>query len=55
MKQRFAGQHFDTIDDFFMSTEAFLGGISADFLQIVCQEWLRQLPLCHQGAGEYVE
>jgi hypothetical protein len=41
MKQAFAGQHFDAIDHFFMGVDAFLGGISADFLQIILQEWVR--------------
>jgi hypothetical protein len=40
MKQTFAGQHFDTIDDFLMGVEASLGGLSSDFLQIVFQEWV---------------
>jgi hypothetical protein len=35
MKQAFSGQYFDTIDDFFMDVEAFMGGLSADFFQTV--------------------
>jgi hypothetical protein len=38
MKQTFAGQHFDTINDLFMGVEVFLGGLSADFLQTVLWE-----------------
>jgi hypothetical protein len=55
MKQAFAGQHFDAIDNLFLGVEAFLGGLSADFLQIVFQEWVRRLQLCREGGGEYVE
>jgi hypothetical protein len=39
MKQAFAGQHFDTINDVFYRC----GGISTDFLQVVFHEWVRQL------------
>jgi hypothetical protein len=35
MKQVFAGQHSDTIDDLFIGVGAFLGRPSADFLQTV--------------------
>jgi hypothetical protein len=41
MKQAFAGQHFATIDDLLMSVDAFLRGLSSDFLQTVFQEWIR--------------
>jgi hypothetical protein len=41
MKEAFAGQHFATIADLFMSLEAFLRGPSADLLQTVFQEWIR--------------
>jgi hypothetical protein len=52
MKQARAGQYFDAIGHFFMAAEAFLGGLSVDFLQTVCQEWIRRLQLCHEGGGE---
>jgi hypothetical protein len=38
MKQAFAGQHFDNIDDLLMDVQGFLGRLSADFLQTVFQE-----------------
>jgi hypothetical protein len=41
MKQAFAGQHLDPIDDLFMGVEVFLGGPSADFSQTVFQEWVQ--------------
>jgi hypothetical protein len=46
MKQAIGGQRFATIDDLPMSVEAFLRGLSADFLQTVFQEWIRRLQLC---------
>jgi hypothetical protein len=55
MKQAFAGQHFATIDDLLMSVEAFLRGLSADFLQTVFQEWIRRSQLCCEGGREYVQ
>jgi hypothetical protein len=38
-----------------MCVEAFLRGLSADFLQTVFQEGIRRLQLCCESAGEYVE
>jgi hypothetical protein len=38
-----------------MGMEAFLGGLCADFLQTVSQEWARRLQLYRDGGGEYVE
>jgi hypothetical protein len=55
MKQAFASQHFATIHDLLMSVEAFLRGLSADFLQTFCQGWIRRLQLCCEGGGEYYE
>jgi hypothetical protein len=55
MKQAFGGQHFDTSDYTFMGVEAFLGGLSPDFLQTGFQEWVRQLRLCREDGGEYVK
>jgi hypothetical protein len=54
MKQAFTG-HFATIDDLVMSVEAFLRGLSADFLQTIFQELIRRLQLCCQSGREYVE
>jgi hypothetical protein len=54
MKQEFAGQSFDTIDDLFMGVGVFLGGLSADFVHAIFQEWVRQLRLYPEGGGEYV-
>jgi hypothetical protein len=55
MKQAFTRQHFATIDNLLMSVEAFLRGLSADFLQTIFQEWIRRLQLCCEGGREYVE
>jgi hypothetical protein len=52
MKPAFAWQHFAIIDDLLMSVEAFLRGLSADFLQTVLQEWIQRLQLCCEGGGE---
>jgi hypothetical protein len=41
MKQAFAERQFDTIDSRFIGVNAFMGGLSADFLQTVFQEWVR--------------
>jgi hypothetical protein len=55
MKQAFAGHNFAAIDDLLMSVEASLRELSAEFLQTVFQEWIRQLQLDCDGGGEYVE
>jgi hypothetical protein len=52
MKQAFAGQHFGTIDDLFMSVVAFLRGFSnrvfeEGFLRSSCR------PLFRNGYGNY--
>jgi hypothetical protein len=54
MKQAFTWQNFAAIDDLLMNVEAFLRGLSADFLQTVFQEWIRRLQLCCEGGGESV-
>jgi hypothetical protein len=41
MKQVFAGQHYDTIEDIFMAVEAFLGELLMDLLETVFQEWIQ--------------
>jgi hypothetical protein len=55
MKQAFAVRHFATINDLLKSVDAFLRGLSADFLQTIFQEWIRRLQLCCEGGREYVE
>jgi hypothetical protein len=55
MKQPFAGKHFNAVDNLFLGVWALLGGLSADFLQTVFQEWIRPLQLCREGGGEYFE
>jgi hypothetical protein len=55
MKQAFTRQHFATIDDLLMSVEAFIRGLSADFLQTVFQEWIRRFQRCCEGGGECLE
>jgi hypothetical protein len=55
MKQTFAARHFATINDLLKSVDAFLRGLSADFLRTAFQEWIRRLQLCCEGGGEYAE
>jgi hypothetical protein len=55
LKQAFARQRFDTIDNRFIGVEAFLRGLYADFLQTIVQKWVWRLQLCHEGGGEYFE
>jgi hypothetical protein len=55
IKQTLAEQHFDTGDDLCIGMEAFLGQLSADFLQTVFPECIRQLQLCRESGGEYFE
>jgi hypothetical protein len=55
MQQAFAGRRFDIIHDLFMGIEAFMGPLSADFLQTVFQEWGRRLELCREGGGKYIQ
>jgi transposase len=55
MKQAFTGQHFAAIGDLPMSVEAFLRGLSADFLETIFQEWIRRSQLCCNSDGEYAE
>jgi hypothetical protein len=55
MKGNVWGQRFDSLDGIFDSGESFLGGLSADVLQTVFQEWIQHLRLCSESAGEYVE
>jgi hypothetical protein len=38
-----------------MGVETFLGGLSADFLQTIFQEWAPWLQLCLEGGGEPIE
>jgi hypothetical protein len=55
MKHAFAGQHFANTDGFPMSMEAFVRGLSADFLQTVIQEWIRRSQLSCEGGRETVQ
>jgi hypothetical protein len=55
MKQALAGHHFDASDNFFIGVEAFMGGLSADFLQTVSQELVWRRKLCHEGGEEYIQ
>jgi hypothetical protein len=54
MKQAFAGQYYDIVGGPCMEVEAFLGGISADFLYTVFQEWVRRLQRYCEGGGACV-
>jgi histone-lysine N-methyltransferase SETMAR len=55
MKGNFWGQCFDSLDGLFDAGESFLGGLCADVLQTVFQEWIQHLRLCSESSGEYVE
>jgi hypothetical protein len=50
MKQVFAWQHFDTIEDFLLVWKAFYGLFTDRF-----QEWVRRLQLYREGGKKYVE
>jgi histone-lysine N-methyltransferase SETMAR len=43
IKENFWGQRFDSLDGRFDTGESFLGGIYADILQTIFQEWIRHL------------
>jgi hypothetical protein len=55
MKGDFWGQRFDSLDGLFDAGESFLGGLCADVLQTIFQEWIQHLRLCTQSGGESVE
>jgi hypothetical protein len=55
MKESLSGQRFESVQELFLAVEAFLRGLSADFLQIVFLEWERRLRICCESGGEYVE
>jgi hypothetical protein len=55
MKENFTGQRFESVEELFLAVEAFLRGLSADFLQTVFLEWKRRLRICCESGGEYVE
>jgi hypothetical protein len=55
MKENCSGQHFERVEELFLAVEAFLRGVSADFLQTVFLEWEQRLPICCQSSGEYIE
>jgi hypothetical protein len=55
MKDNFSGQRFESVGERFLAIQAFLKGISADFLQIIFLECERRLQLDRGSGGEYVE
>jgi histone-lysine N-methyltransferase SETMAR len=55
MKENFSGQHFESVEELFLAVEAFLRGLSVEFLQTVFLEWERRLAICCPSGGEYVE
>jgi hypothetical protein len=55
MKENFSGQCFESVDELFFAFEAFLRGLSADFLQTVFLEWERLFRVFCDNRGEYVE
>jgi histone-lysine N-methyltransferase SETMAR len=55
MKENFSGMPFASADELFQGVEDFFGGLSADTLHTVFEEWIRRLDLCCEGGGEYVE
>jgi hypothetical protein len=55
MKRNSSGQHFESVEGTLLALEAFLGGLSADFLQTVLLEWERQLQACCESGQEYTE
>jgi hypothetical protein len=55
MKGNFWGQPFDSLDGLLAVGEILLGGLCADVLQTVFQEWVVHLRLCSESGGEYVE
>jgi transposase len=46
MKRNSSGQYFESVEGLLLALEAFLGGLSANFLQKVFPEWERQLQAC---------
>jgi hypothetical protein len=54
-KKHLSGQRFDGLGELSLAMERFLGGLSADILQTIHQEWLRQLGLFCESGGEYME
>jgi hypothetical protein len=55
MKENFSGQRFESVEEPHIGVEAFLRGLSANFLQTVFLEWERRLRICCESGGEYVE
>jgi histone-lysine N-methyltransferase SETMAR len=55
MKGNIWRPRFDSLDGIFDTGESFLGGLCADVLQTVFQEWIRHSRPCSESGGEYVE
>jgi transposase len=55
MKENLLGQGFESVEELFLTVEAVLRGLSADFLQTVFLEWEQRLRTCCQSGGKYVE
>jgi hypothetical protein len=55
MRENLSGQRFESVEDSFLAVEAFLRGLSADFLQTIFMKWEQRLRICCESGGEYVE
>jgi hypothetical protein len=55
MKGNFWARRVDSLDRLSHPGESFFGGLCADVLQTVFQEWIRHLRLCSETGREYVE
>jgi hypothetical protein len=51
MKDNCSGQRFESGEEFFLAVEAFLRGLSVDFLQTVFLESERRLRICCENDG----
>jgi histone-lysine N-methyltransferase SETMAR len=55
MKENFAGQCFESVDELFFAFEVFLIGLPADFFRVVFLECERRLLVYCESRGGYVE
>jgi hypothetical protein len=55
MKENLSGQRFESFGELSLAVGAFLGGLSADFLQTVFLEWERRLRECWESEAEHVK
>jgi hypothetical protein len=55
MKETFSGQRLESVEELFLAVEAFLIGVSADFLQNTFLEWEQRLRICCESGGECAE